>query len=140
MLSQWTYQAMVHELLGIRNGRVDMSRVPDIRPELSVRFRSSCMSRTPCLTYPLTGNHVDDINGSVLPSTSPRNLWRSRDSAQVVRIVIPGTLPCEATIVNQFNSRHETICGRVSGIIGGNVNKHVALVGELSRLGISFES
>ena len=29
---------MVHELLGIRNGRVDMSRVPDIRPELSVRF------------------------------------------------------------------------------------------------------
>jgi len=28
---------MVHELLGIRNGRVDMSRVPDIRPELSVR-------------------------------------------------------------------------------------------------------
>ncbi|KAH9997946.1 Sec1-like protein [Russula vinacea] len=35
MLSQWTYQAMVHELLGIRNGRVDMSRVPDIRPELS---------------------------------------------------------------------------------------------------------
>ena len=30
---------MVHELLGIRNGRVDMSRVPDIRPELAVRLR-----------------------------------------------------------------------------------------------------
>jgi hypothetical protein len=44
MLSPWTYQAMVHELLGIRNGRVDMSQVPDIRPELSVRFRASCMS------------------------------------------------------------------------------------------------
>jgi hypothetical protein len=40
MLSQWTYQAMVHELLGIRNGRVDMSQVPDIRPELSVRFHT----------------------------------------------------------------------------------------------------
>jgi len=36
LLSQWTYQAMVHELLGINNGRVDMSRVPDIRPELKV--------------------------------------------------------------------------------------------------------
>lgn len=36
MLSQWTYQAMVHELFGIQNGRVDMSGVPDIRPELSV--------------------------------------------------------------------------------------------------------
>lgn len=27
---------MVHELLGIQNGRVDLSLVPDIRPELSV--------------------------------------------------------------------------------------------------------
>ena len=36
LLSQWTYQAMVHELLGIQNGRVDLSKVPEIRQELSV--------------------------------------------------------------------------------------------------------
>lgn len=36
LLSQWTYQAMVHELLGIHNGRVDLSKIPDNRPELSV--------------------------------------------------------------------------------------------------------
>jgi vacuolar protein sorting-associated protein 45 len=36
LLTQWTYQAMVHELLGIRNGRVDLSDVPDVRPELKV--------------------------------------------------------------------------------------------------------
>jgi len=36
LLTQWTYQAMVHELLGIKNGRVDLSDVPDIRPELKV--------------------------------------------------------------------------------------------------------
>ena len=36
LLSQWTYQAMVHELLGIQNGRVNLSMVPDIQPELSV--------------------------------------------------------------------------------------------------------
>lgn len=36
LLTQWTYQAMVHELMGIRNGRVDLSDVPDIRPELKV--------------------------------------------------------------------------------------------------------
>lgn len=36
LLSQWTYQAMVHEVLGIINGRVDLSLVPDIRPELKV--------------------------------------------------------------------------------------------------------
>lgn len=36
LLNQWTYQAMVHELLGISNGRVDLSRVPDVKPELKV--------------------------------------------------------------------------------------------------------
>jgi hypothetical protein len=36
LLTQWTYQAMVHELLGIRNGRVDLSDIPDIRPEMKV--------------------------------------------------------------------------------------------------------
>lgn len=36
LLTQWTYQAMVHELLGIHNGRVDLSNVPEVRPELKV--------------------------------------------------------------------------------------------------------
>lgn len=36
LLSQWTYQAMVHELLGTHNGRVDLSNIPDVRPELKV--------------------------------------------------------------------------------------------------------
>jgi vacuolar protein sorting-associated protein 45 len=34
LLTQWTYQAMVHELLGINNGRVDLRDVPEIRPEM----------------------------------------------------------------------------------------------------------
>lgn len=37
LLTQWTYQAMVHELLVIENGRVDLSHVPDVRPEFKVR-------------------------------------------------------------------------------------------------------
>ena len=37
LLTQWTYQAMVHELIGINNGRVDLSDVPDVRQELKVR-------------------------------------------------------------------------------------------------------
>lgn len=36
LLTQWTYQAMVHELIGIKNGRVDLSDVPGIRPEMKV--------------------------------------------------------------------------------------------------------
>jgi vacuolar protein sorting-associated protein 45 len=37
LLSQWTYQAMVHELLGITNGRVDLSGAADVRDDLKVR-------------------------------------------------------------------------------------------------------
>lgn len=44
LLSQWTYQAMVHELLGIKNGRVDLSDVPEIRPEMKVRYTHKSVS------------------------------------------------------------------------------------------------
>ena len=74
MLSPWTYQAMVHELLGVRNGRVDMSRVPDIRPELSVRCGSSGVVECP-ISPIITGDHIDDFNGPIFPSASSRNFW-----------------------------------------------------------------
>ena len=31
---QWTYQAMVHELLGINNNRINLSNVPGISKDL----------------------------------------------------------------------------------------------------------
>jgi vacuolar protein sorting-associated protein 45 len=31
---QWTYQAMVHELLGIQNNRVSLAHVPDVHKDL----------------------------------------------------------------------------------------------------------
>ncbi|XP_054711867.1 vacuolar protein sorting-associated protein 45-like isoform X2 [Uloborus diversus] len=34
LLNQWTYQAMVHELLGIHNNRVNLSEVPGISKDL----------------------------------------------------------------------------------------------------------
>lgn len=34
LLAQWTYQAMVHELVGISNNRVSLRHVPGISPEL----------------------------------------------------------------------------------------------------------
>lgn len=36
LLSQWTYQAMVHELIGITNGRVSMAEAVDVREEMKV--------------------------------------------------------------------------------------------------------
>eukprot|EP00127_Corallochytrium_limacisporum_P006953 Clim_evm7s239 gene=Clim_evmTU7s239 len=34
LLNQWTYQAMIHELLGIKNNRVDLSGLPGVKPEM----------------------------------------------------------------------------------------------------------
>ncbi|KAI9172915.1 vacuolar protein sorting-associated protein 45 [Blastocladiella emersonii ATCC 22665] len=34
LLTQWTYQAMVHELIGIHRGLVDLSHVDDVREDL----------------------------------------------------------------------------------------------------------
>ena len=36
LLNQWMYQAMVHELLGITNHRVDLSKAPGIKKEMQV--------------------------------------------------------------------------------------------------------
>jgi hypothetical protein len=41
LLNQWTYQAMVHERLGIHNNRVDMSKVAGIAPEMQQIVLSS---------------------------------------------------------------------------------------------------
>ncbi|KAL4433463.1 hypothetical protein ABPG77_010316 [Micractinium sp. CCAP 211/92] len=35
LLSQWTYQAMVHELIGISTNRVDLRHVPGVKPEFA---------------------------------------------------------------------------------------------------------
>ena len=36
LLTQWTYQAMVHEEIGIENGRVSLQDAPEVREELKV--------------------------------------------------------------------------------------------------------
>jgi hypothetical protein len=75
LLSQWTYQAMVHEVLGIQNGRVDLSMVPDVRPELKVGI-SFGQLRT-CTPDGSTGNHAPAAVGRVLLGTSAGQLWGS---------------------------------------------------------------
>jgi len=63
LLSQWTYQAMVHELLGIRNGRVDLSMVPDIQPELKVCL---FIRTTYMIVDTSSGNYSYNSNGPFL--------------------------------------------------------------------------
>lgn len=46
LLSQWTYQAMVHELLTLANNRVSLAHVPSVKEEIR------CGSLVPLLSMP----------------------------------------------------------------------------------------
>ena len=86
LLSQWTYQAMVHELIGIQNGRVDLSTVPGVRPELKVDTLNLLLSSLKSFRK---GNHAHDRNGSVLSRPSFGDLWRPWYFAQGIRTIVP---------------------------------------------------
>ncbi|KAJ7600844.1 Sec1-like protein [Mycena floridula] len=117
LLSQWTYQAMVHELLGIQNGRVDLSLVPDIRSELSeITLTTS--------TDPFFQAHYLATFGDL--GTSLKNYvqsYQSRSLAQSPASI--NSISDMKRFVEEYPEFRK---------LGGNVSKHVALVGELSRI------
>ena len=68
LLLQWTYQAMVHELLGIATNRVDLSRVPGVR--LMLLFGCAPASSAPasaCVT-PAISDHGLPASPNASPS------------------------------------------------------------------------
>ncbi|CAG8796170.1 28788_t:CDS:10, partial [Dentiscutata erythropus] len=115
LLSQWTYQAMVHELLGIHNGRVDLSDVPDIRPEL----KEIVLSRDQDPFYKKNmylniGDLGANIKGYVEEYQTKTKLSRNIDSISDMK-----------RFVEEYPEFRK---------LSGNVSKHVALASELSRL------
>ncbi|KAH8989676.1 Sec1 family-domain-containing protein [Lactarius hatsudake] len=117
MLSQWTYQAMVHELLGIRNGRVDMSGVPDIRPELSE------ITLTTSTDPFFQGHHLATFGDLGTALKSYVQSYQARSLAQQPSSI--NSISDMKRFVEEYPEFRK---------LGGNVSKHVALVGELSRL------
>ncbi|KZF21288.1 glucose-inhibited division protein A subfamily [Xylona heveae TC161] len=114
LLTQWTYQAMVHELLGIQNGRVDLSDVPDIRPELKEIVLSQdqdpFFKKNMYLNFgDLGGNIKDYVEQYQSKTKSNMNIESITDMKRFVE-----DYP-------EFRK------------LSGNVSKHVTLVGELSR-------
>ncbi|KAL1686281.1 Sec1-like protein [Schizophyllum commune] len=117
LLSQWTYQAMVHELLGIQNGRVSLRTVPDIRPELSeITLTTS--------TDPFFQVHhlstFGDLGGSLKEYVQS---YQARSAAHAPNAI--NSISDMKRFVEEYPEFRK---------LGGNVSKHVALVGELSRL------
>ncbi|KAG2134289.1 Sec1-like protein [Suillus cothurnatus] len=117
LLSQWTYQAMVHELLGIHNGRVNLSMVPDIRPELSEITLTT-------ITDPFFQAHYLATFGDL--GTSLKNYVQSYQSRSLAQ--------SPSSINSIFDMKRFVEEYPEFRKLGGNVSKHVALVGELSRL------
>ncbi|KAJ7212004.1 Sec1 family-domain-containing protein [Mycena pura] len=117
LLSQWTYQAMVHELLGIQNGRVDLSMVPDINPELKeITLTTS--------TDPFFQTHFLDTFGDLGTSLKDYvQTYQTRSLAQSPSAI--NSISDMKRFVEEYPEFRK---------LGGNVSKHVALVGELSRL------
>ena len=114
LLSQWTYQAMVHELLGIHNGRVDLKNVPDIRKELQEVVLSQdqdpFFKKNMYLNFgDLGGNIKDYVEQYQSKTKTSSNIESIADMKRFIE-----DYP-------EFRK------------LSGNVSKHVTIVGELSR-------
>ncbi|CEQ43044.1 SPOSA6832_04937, partial [Sporobolomyces salmonicolor] len=117
LLAQWTYQAMVHELLGITNGRVSLAEAPDVREELKEIVLSP--DQDPFFAKTLYDNFGD--LGAHLSSYVSHYSTRSA-SSQASKIE---TVADMKRFIDEYPEFRK---------LGSNVSKHVALVGELSRL------
>ncbi|KAK2867829.1 hypothetical protein FQN49_003427 [Arthroderma sp. PD_2] len=114
LLTQWTYQAMVHELLGITNGRVDLSEVPDIRPEL--REIVIAQDQDPFFKKNMYQN-FGDLGGNI------KEYVEQYQSRTKTNMSIESISDMKRFVEDYPEFRK----------LSGNVSKHVALVGELSR-------
>uniref|UniRef100_A0A3Q3JS24 Vacuolar protein sorting-associated protein 45 n=1 Tax=Monopterus albus TaxID=43700 RepID=A0A3Q3JS24_MONAL len=116
LLNQWTYQAMVHELLGLNNNRIDLSRVPGISKDL----REVVLSAENDEFY---ANNLYLNFGEI--GTNIKNLMedfqKKRPKGQQ-KLESIGDMKAFVDNYPQFKK------------MSGTVSKHVTVVGELSRL------
>ncbi|KAF2446419.1 vacuolar protein sorting-associated protein 45 [Karstenula rhodostoma CBS 690.94] len=114
LLTQWTYQAMVHELLGINNGRVDLRDVPEIRPELKEitlsQDQDPFFKKNMYLNFGDLGQNAKEY---VEQFASKQQGSQKLDSIADMK-----------RFIEDFPEFRK---------LSGNVTKHVTLVGELSR-------
>uniref|UniRef100_A0A8V8TLX3 Vacuolar protein sorting-associated protein 45 n=1 Tax=Homo sapiens TaxID=9606 RepID=A0A8V8TLX3_HUMAN len=113
---KWTYQAMVHELLGINNNRIDLSRVPGISKDLREVVLSAendeFYANNMYLNFAEIGSNIKNLMED-FQKKKPKEQQKLESIADM-----------KAFVENypQFKK------------MSGTVSKHVTVVGELSRL------
>jgi len=115
LLNQWTYQAMLHELLSMDNNRIDMSKVPNIRPELEMIVMSA--AQDPFFEENILSNFGD--LGVNIKKYVEDYQKQTKNTAKIESI----------EEMQQFVDQYPEFRK-----LSGNVSKHVAVVHELSRL------
>ncbi|KAE8588168.1 hypothetical protein XENTR_v10022376 [Xenopus tropicalis] len=116
LLNQWTYQAMVHEMLGINNNRIDLSRVPGISKDLKEVVLSAendeFYANNMYLNFGEIGTNIKNLMED-FQKKKPKGQQKLESISDM-----------KAFVENypQFKK------------MSGTVSKHVTVVGELSRL------
>jgi hypothetical protein len=114
LLSAWTYQAMVHQLIGIQNNRIDMSKTSDVRDELKQIVLS----------------HLQD-------PFYKQNMYKDFGDLGIAIKQLVDEFQSQSNNTKNINSI-EDIKRFVEDFpefkkMSGNVSKHVAVMGELQR-------
>ncbi|XP_028911713.1 vacuolar protein sorting-associated protein 45 isoform X2 [Ornithorhynchus anatinus] len=116
LLNQWTYQAMVHELLGIKNNRIDLSKVPGISRDLREVVLSAdsdeFYANNMYLNFAEIGSNIKNLMED-FQKRKPKEQQKLESIADM-----------KAFVENYPQFRK----------MSGTVAKHVTVVGELSRL------
>ncbi|XP_018620349.1 vacuolar protein sorting-associated protein 45 [Scleropages formosus] len=116
LLNQWTYQAMVHEMLGLNNNRIDLSRVPGISKDLREVVLSAdsdeFYANNMYLNFGEIGSNIKNLMED-FQKKKPKGQQKLESIADMKAFV--DNYP-------QFKK------------MSGTVSKHVTVVGELSRL------
>ncbi|KAM3858394.1 vacuolar protein sorting-associated protein 45 [Diretmus argenteus] len=116
LLNQWTYQAMVHELLGLNNNRIDLSRVPgvskDLREVVLSAENDEFYANNLYLNFGEIGTNIKNLMED-FQKKKPKGQQKLESISDMKAFV--DNYP-------QFKK------------MSGTVSKHVTVVGELSRL------
>jgi hypothetical protein len=115
LLNQWTYQAMLHEILTLTNNRIDMSKVPGTRPEHQEIVMSA--SQDKFFEDNILANFGD--LGVNIKSYVEEYQKQTKNTAKIESIEEM------QKFVDEYPEFRK---------MSGNVSKHVAVVHELSRL------